>query len=56
MLEKIKVLIVDDSGLTQEILKKILEKDLSIQVIGMAENGEKEYWTWRARPSTILGL
>jgi two-component system chemotaxis response regulator CheB len=41
MLGKIKVLIVDDSGLTQEILKKILEKDLSIQVIGMAENGEK---------------
>lgn len=41
MFEKIKVLIVDDSGLIREILKKILETDPAIQVIGMAENGER---------------
>lgn len=39
MSEKIKVLIVDDSDLTREVLKKILEVDPSLQVIGMAENG-----------------
>ncbi|MBI2469930.1 MAG: chemotaxis-specific protein-glutamate methyltransferase CheB [Planctomycetes bacterium] len=41
MFEKIKVLIVDDSGLVREILKKMLETDPSIQVIGMAENGAR---------------
>ena len=41
MFEKIKVLIVDDSGLIREILKKILETDPLIQVVGMAENGER---------------
>ena len=41
MSEKIKVLIVDDSGLIREILKNMLERDPIIQVIGMAENGEK---------------
>ena len=41
MFEKIKVLIVDDSGLIREILKNILETDPAIQIIGMAENGER---------------
>ena len=41
MFEKIRVLIVDDSGLVREILKKILETDPFIQVVGMAENGER---------------
>jgi two-component system, chemotaxis family, protein-glutamate methylesterase/glutaminase len=41
MLRKIKVLIVDDSGLVREILKKMLETNPLIQVIGMAENGER---------------
>jgi len=41
MFEKIKVLIVDDSGLIREILKKMLETDPLIQVVGMAENGER---------------
>ena len=41
MFEKIKVLIVDDSGLIREILKSILESDPAIQVVGMAENGER---------------
>lgn len=39
--DKIRVLIVDDSGLVREILKSMLERDPAIQVIGMAENGEK---------------
>jgi len=41
MFEKIRVLIVDDSGLIREILKKMLETDPLIQVVGMAENGER---------------
>src|SRR3990167_9032766 len=41
MFEKIRVLIVDDSGLIREILKSILESDPAIQVVGMAENGER---------------
>lgn len=41
MFEKIKVLIVDDSGLIREILKKILKNDPQLQVVGMAENGER---------------
>ncbi len=40
MFKGIKVLIVDDSGLVREILKKMLETDPLIRVIGMAENGE----------------
>ena len=41
MFEKIKVLIVDDSGLVREILEKIIESDPLLQVVGMAENGER---------------
>ncbi|MDO8141013.1 MAG: chemotaxis-specific protein-glutamate methyltransferase CheB [Candidatus Brocadiales bacterium] len=41
MFGKIKVLIVDDSGLVREILKKLLETEPSIQVVGMAENGAR---------------
>ncbi|HHT9138817.1 MAG TPA: chemotaxis-specific protein-glutamate methyltransferase CheB [Candidatus Wunengus sp. YC60] len=41
MSEKIRLLIVDDSGITREILKKIVEEDRAIQVIGMAENGKR---------------
>src|SRR3990167_3386361 len=41
MFEKIKVLIVDDSGLVREILKKMLGTDPLIQVVGIAENGER---------------
>lgn len=37
---RIKVLIVGDSGLVREVLKRILEKCPDIQVIGMAENGK----------------
>lgn len=35
-----RVLIVDDSGLTRDILKKMLELDTDIHVIGSAENGK----------------
>ena len=54
MFEKIKVLVVDDSGLVREILKKILETDPLIQVVGMAENGERAIELVRKlRPDTV---
>jgi two-component system chemotaxis response regulator CheB len=39
--DKIRVLIVDDSTLMREALKYILEKDPSIEVVGMAANGKE---------------
>src|SRR3972149_7462163 len=54
MFEKIKVLVVDDSGLVREILKKILETDPQLQVVGMAENGERAVeLAQKLRPNTI---
>lgn len=37
----IRVLIVDDSSLMREALKSILEKDPSIEVVGMAKDGKE---------------
>ncbi len=37
-MSKIKVLIVDDSAVVRQVLRSILEKDFSIQVIGTAAN------------------
>jgi two-component system chemotaxis response regulator CheB len=34
-----KVLIIDDSAYTRQVIKKILEKDRSLQVIGVASDG-----------------
>lgn len=39
MSNKIKVLIVDDSGLMREALRSVLESDPAIEVIGMAKDG-----------------
>ncbi len=38
---KVRVLIVDDSRLMRTVLKKALEKDPSIEVVGEAKNGEE---------------
>lgn len=55
MFGKIKVLIVDDSGFTQEVLKTILEKDSAIQIIGMAEDGGKAIeLTQKLKPDVIV--
>ena len=55
MFGKIKVLIVDDSGFTQEVLKKILERDSAIQIIGMAEDGKKAIeLTQKLKPDVIV--
>src|SRR3972149_11110894 len=55
MFGKIKVLIVDDSGFTQEVLKRILEKDSAIQIIGMAEDGKKAIeLTQKLMPDVIV--
>ena len=40
MLEKIKVLVVDDSALVRKIITDILESDPEISVIGTANNGK----------------
>ncbi|MEC7838495.1 MAG: chemotaxis-specific protein-glutamate methyltransferase CheB [Chlamydiota bacterium] len=39
--EKVKVLIVDDSATMQNILKKIIQNDSRLEVIGIANNGEE---------------
>lgn len=55
MAEKIKVLIVDDSDLTRNILKTILGKSSAIQVVGLAENGKKAIeQTLKLRPDAIV--
>ena len=55
MFGKIKVLIVDDSGFTQEVLKTILEKDSAIQIIGMAEDGKKAIeLTQKLKPDVVV--
>ncbi|MBM4066698.1 MAG: chemotaxis-specific protein-glutamate methyltransferase CheB [Planctomycetes bacterium] len=55
MFGKVKVLIVDDSGFTQEVLKTILEKDSAIQIIGMAEDGRKAIeLTQKLKPDVIV--
>lgn len=55
MFGKVKVLIVDDSGFTQEVLKTILEKDSAIQIIGMAEDGGKAIeLTQKLKPDVIV--
>lgn len=44
----IKVLIVDDSRVSRELLKHILEEDPSIEVIGLVESGEAAL-TWLSK-------
>ncbi len=52
--ETINVLIVDDSGLTREVLSRILEMDPAIRVIGMAENGKQAIeLTQKLKPDVI---
>lgn len=41
MSEKIRVLVVDDSGLRRKVLKSILESDPSIEVVGTAKDGKE---------------
>jgi len=41
MIDKIKVLIVDDSPFIREALRSILAQDEEIQVVGMARNGKE---------------
>ncbi len=41
MVETVNVLIVDDSDMTREILRRLLESDPAIRVIGVAENGKQ---------------
>lgn len=38
---KIKVLVVDDSGLSRELLARILQSDTALEVVGYARNGEE---------------
>lgn len=40
-LNKIRVLIVDDSAIMREALKSILEQDPNIEVVGLAKNGKE---------------
>ena len=41
MAETVNVLIVDDSDMTREILRRLLESDSGIRVCGVAENGKQ---------------
>jgi len=41
MAEKVKVLLVDDSEITREVLQRLLESDPAISVTGIAENGKE---------------
>ena len=41
MVETVNVLIVDDSDMTREILRSLLESDPAIRVCGVAENGKQ---------------
>lgn len=53
--ETINVLIVDDSGLTREILNRILGMDPAIRVAGMAENGKQAIeLTQKLKPDVII--
>ncbi len=55
MTEEIRVLIVDDSNITRDILKKLLEIDSAIRVVGMAENGKKAIELTRTlKPGVII--
>lgn len=42
-MEKLKILIADDVNELAEILKKVLQKDEKIEVIGIANDGQEEY-------------
>lgn len=51
----IRILIVDDSASTRELLKELLSADEQIQVIGSAHNGtEALYQTRQLKPDLIL--
>lgn len=51
---KTKVLVVDDSPYTRQIIKKILEQDTSLEVIGVASDGvDAMAKTLRLRPDII---
>ncbi|HBU05048.1 MAG TPA: chemotaxis response regulator protein-glutamate methylesterase, partial [Nitrospiraceae bacterium] len=52
--QKIKVLIVDDSAYSRQTIKKMLETDSSIEVIGIASDGiEAMAKTLRLKPDMI---
>jgi two-component system chemotaxis response regulator CheB len=53
--DRIRVLIVDDSALVQEILRSILGLDSELEVVGFAGNGEKALeQTRELRPDIIV--
>lgn len=55
MSEKVNVLIVDDSEMTREILRRLLESDPAIQVIGIAENGKQAFdQVQKLKPNVVL--
>lgn len=41
MSEKIRVLVVDDSEVSRKVLKAVLERDNTIEVVGLAANGKE---------------
>lgn len=55
MSEKVNVLIVDDSEMTRGILRRMLESDPAIQVIGIAENGKQAFdQVQKLKPNVVL--
>ncbi len=55
MAETVNVLIVDDSDMTREILRRLLESDPAIRVCGVAENGKQAIdLVQKLKPSMVI--